>query len=44
MPDVEAVAEDLLQINCPAAGYPLHSISWEKGTVTALIFICRYVV
>lgn len=31
MPSISAVAGKSLTIKCPAAGYPIDSIVWEKG-------------
>ncbi|KAG8228351.1 hypothetical protein J437_LFUL006802, partial [Ladona fulva] len=31
MPNVSAVAGESLYITCPVAGYPIDSITWEKG-------------
>lgn len=31
MPKVTAVAGNDLNIKCPVAGYPIESISWERG-------------
>lgn len=31
MPKINTVAGDDLRIKCPVAGYPIDSISWEKG-------------
>lgn len=34
MPNVSAVAGEPLYIPCPVAGYPIDSITWEKGIIT----------
>lgn len=31
MPLISAVAGKALTIKCPAAGYPIDSVIWEKG-------------
>ncbi|KAF4532567.1 hypothetical protein B566_EDAN008491 [Ephemera danica] len=31
MPNISAVAGEPLQITCPVAGYPIDTITWEKG-------------
>lgn len=31
MPSISAVAGKSLTLKCPAAGYPIDSIVWEKG-------------
>ena len=31
MPNVSAVAGEPLYVACPAAGYPIDSIVWQKG-------------
>ncbi|GLH11406.1 Down syndrome cell adhesion molecule-like protein Dscam2 [Gryllus bimaculatus] len=31
MPPVSAVAGETLVLMCPAAGFPIHTITWEKG-------------
>lgn len=31
MPSISAVAGKILIIKCPVAGYPIDSVSWEKG-------------
>ena len=36
MPPIAAVAGEPLAVTCPAAGYPLDTITWEKGNTTQL--------
>ena len=31
MPNITAVAGERLMITCPVGGYPIDSITWEKG-------------
>lgn len=33
MPSISAVAGKSLTLKCPAAGYPIDSIVWEKGKI-----------
>jgi len=33
MPNVRVVAEKQLVVKCPVAGYPIESISWERGKI-----------
>lgn len=40
MPKVTAVAGSDLNIKCPVAGYPIESISWERGNYLYLIHCC----
>lgn len=40
MPKVTAVAGSDLNIKCPVAGYPIESISWERGNYIYLIHCC----
>ena len=31
MPPISAVAGKPLAVTCPAAGFPIHAVTWEKG-------------
>jgi hypothetical protein len=31
MPPISAVAGEPLAVTCPAAGFPIHAVTWEKG-------------
>jgi hypothetical protein len=31
MPPISAVAGEPLVVTCPAAGFPIHAVTWEKG-------------
>ena len=31
MPPISAVAGEQLAVTCPAAGFPIHAVTWEKG-------------
>lgn len=31
MPNISAIAGEPLYVACPVAGYPIDSITWEKG-------------
>lgn len=40
MPKVTAVAGNDLVIKCPVAGYPIESVSWERGECYCTYSIC----
>lgn len=39
LPKISAVAGHDLTISCPAAGYPISSIKWERGEGCYLFFV-----
>jgi len=42
MPNVHVVAEKQLAVKCPVAGYPIESITWERGIVYYSFFRREY--
>ena len=37
-PTVKAIEGQRLQVSCPASGYPIEQITWQKGNISMLPF------
>ena len=42
MGEVTAVAGEQLVLTCPVGGYPIHSITWDKGNLSSISFLYSY--
>ncbi len=44
MPSISAVAGKSLTLKCPAAGYPIDNIVWEKGEIIKRASSCLTII
>ena len=43
-PTVKAIEGQRLQVSCPASGYPIEQITWQKGNNFNSLFIKKFLI